>query len=147
LYRRGLAADFTGWHHVLVTHDGTDNDYTKIHHYRDGTEISDNVDATNGSAVVSPAGSYSIGGRIYDDARNFDGMIAQVGVWNRVLTSTEIANLAAGYAPDLAAASGLQFYFKGNTSSLVAVPPTSTGTADGTTQVTGVGNGPSIIYG
>jgi phage terminase small subunit len=48
--------------------------------------------------------------------------------------------------PDLAAASGLQFYFKGNTASLEATPG-GTGTADGTTQLTGVGTGPAIIYG
>jgi len=102
---------------------------------------------TNGATEDAHAGKFCMGGRTYDDARNFNGKIAQVGVWNRVLTAGEIANLAAGYAPDLAAASGLQFYFKGNTSSLVAVPPTSTGTADGTTSVTGVGNGPSIVYG
>jgi len=142
-------ADIVGsCHHVLVTFDGTFTDATKIHIYLDNTELTYAV-STNGVTEDAHAGKFCIGGRTYDDARNFDGKIAQVGVWNRVLTAGEIADLAAGYAPDLAAASDLLFYFKGNTSSLVATPPSggSTGTADGTTSVTGVGNGPSIVYG
>ena len=148
IYRGAVVSSVSSaLHHVLIIHDGTVNDYTTIHIYLDGVEETTVAAGQNGSSLPNPTGSWSVGGRIYDDTRNFDGKISQVGVWNRVLTSTEIADLAAGYAPDLAAASGLQFYFKGNTSSLVAVPPTSTGTADGTTSVTGVGNGPSVIYG
>ncbi|CAK0775255.1 hypothetical protein CCP3SC1AL1_770024 [Gammaproteobacteria bacterium] len=135
------------WYNLIATWTGGITAYTNAHIYRNGVEVSYDVgNSQNGSTEVSHTENWCIGGRYSDDLRNTDGKIAQVGVWNRVLTSTEIANLAAGYAPDLAAASGLQFYFKGNTSSLVASPG-GTGTADGTTSVTGVGNGPGIVYG
>jgi hypothetical protein len=135
------------WIHVLVTHDGVMTTFSSCEIFVNGTETAYNTGSqTNGASEYAATGRWSVGGRYYDDARNVDGKIAQLGVWNRVLNSTEIANLAAGYAPDLAAASDLQFYFKGNTSSLVASPG-GTGTADGTTSSTGVGNGPAIIYG
>jgi hypothetical protein len=131
------------WNHILVTSDGGLLSGSAALYVR-GSAIVQSF--TNGSgAEKEHTGSWSIGGRVYSDTRNLEGRIAQVGVWNRVLNATEIANLAAGYAPDLAAASGLQFYFKGNTSSLAASPG-GTGTADGTTSVTGVGNGPTIYY-
>jgi len=134
------------WFHILVTSDGGLLS-SSVAFYLNGT--SKTVSFANSSgAETAHTGSWSLGGRIYDDTRNLDGKIAQVGVWSRVLNSTEIANLAAGQAPDLAAASSLLFYFKGNTSSLAnSVAGGANGTADGTSQVTGVGNGPSIIYG
>jgi hypothetical protein len=140
------SVDLTGaWHHILVTHTGTFTDYTTVHIYLDGVELNAYTTNQNGATETAPTGSWSLGGRKYDDVRNFDGKIAQVGVWNRVLTAGEIANLAVGYSPDLAAASDLLFYFKGNTSSLYnAVSGGTEGTADGTDQLTGVGNGPSI---
>ena len=133
------------WIQFTITWTGAINSYAGVHIYKNGTELSYSVN-TNGASETTHSGSWSLGGRIYDDTRNLaDGKIAQVGVWNRVLTAGEIANLAAGYAPSLAAASGLQFYFKGNTASLTATPG-GNGTADGTTQLTGVGTGPAIIY-
>ena len=131
------------WHHIVVTSTGGLL-AASVAMYVDGAART--VDFTNGSgAETAHTGKWSLGGRIYSDTRNLPGKLAQVGVWNRVLTTGEIANLAAGYAPDLAAASGLQFYFKGNTSSLTAAPG-GLGSADGTSSSTGVGNGPSIIY-
>jgi hypothetical protein len=94
----------------------------------------------NGATEAAITGLWAIGGRPSDDLRNFNGKVAQVGVWSRVLTAGEIVNLAAGQAPDLAAATDLEFYFKGNTSSLDDEITSATGTADGTTQLTG-GNG------
>lgn len=130
------------WIHCLITSDGgLLAGSTAIY----GNGASKTITFTNGSgAEVAGTGSWSLGGRIYSDIRNLNGKIAQVGVWSRVLSSGEIANLYAGHAPSTIA-SGLQFYFKGNTSSLTASPG-GNGTADGTTSVTGVGNGPTIYY-
>jgi hypothetical protein len=131
------------WHNLLITSNGGLLTGSTVI-YLDGT--SRNITFTNGSgAETEHSGSLSLGGRIYSDTRNFDGKLAQVGLWNRVLSAAEIAALAAGYAPSVAAASGLQFYLKANTDSLVAAPG-GEGTADGTTQVTGVGTGPTIYY-
>lgn len=135
------------WHHILITSDGGLLSGS-VALYVDG--VSQAVSFTNGSgAETSHTGSLSTGGRIYNDTRNLNGKIAQVAVWKSVLTPTQIANLAAGQAADLVAPTNLQFYHKANVVSLVATPPAggSTGVADGTAEVTGVGNGPSIIYG
>jgi hypothetical protein len=148
LFKGALApGSLTGaWHHILVTHDGTDTDYTTIHIYFDGAEGTTDTGPTNGVSVVAQTGSWSIGGRIFDDGRNYDGKIAQVAAWSRVLNSTEIANLALGQAPSLAAPGDLQFYWKGNTGSLKDQVTSAFGAADGTSQLTGAGNGPSITY-
>ena len=146
-YRGGArtGVSFTGqWLHVCVTHDGTFNDYTKMHIFINNVECESYSIGQNGATEAAIAGSWSIGGRKFDDTRNFDGKLAQVAVWNRVLTAGEIANLAAGYAPSFIS-DGLQFYAPLNTASLTATPG-GDGTADGTTQLTGVGNGPAIIY-
>ena len=129
------------WTHVLVTHDGAITTAANAHLYKNGTEVSYGA-ATNGASETSPAGSYSLGGRIYDDARNFPGLIAQVGVWDRVLDATEIANISSTYAPSLVS-SGLKYYFKGNTSDLHDEISDNLGTADGTSQST---DGPGVIY-
>lgn len=134
-----------GWHNFVVTHDGNFATHSSIHIYCDGVELTTVSGTQDGSGTeIVPSGSISLGGRIYDDLRNLPGMQAETGLWNRVITPTELANLALGYAPDLAAPSDLLFYFKGNTSSLVASPG-GEGTADGTTFVSGAGNGPPIL--
>lgn len=145
--QKGTAAGtFTtgGWRHILITHDGVMTTHSSVHIYINGAEPSYDAGAANGVSETAATGSWSLGGRIYDDGRNLNGKLAQVGVWNTVLTAGNIASLAAGHAPETIS-SGLQFYFKGNTSSLAASPG-GTGTADGTTSVTGVGNGPTIYY-
>jgi hypothetical protein len=134
----------SAWVHLLVTHTGVMTSHTSVHLYRNGAEET-YYSSINGAGEYAASGKWSLGGRVYDDARNVNGKIAQVGVWNRVLNSTEIANLAAGYAPSVID-SGLQFYFKGNTSALDNEIGGADGTADGTTQLTGAGTGPAIYY-
>jgi len=134
------------WYHLLVTWTGDLTNYANAKVYVNGIEVAYNAaSSANGATEVAHTETWSLGGRVGDDTRNLNGKIAQVGVWNRILNATEIANLAIGYSPDLAAAANLIFYFKGNTVSLTAVPG-GLGVADGTAEVTGVGNGPSIIY-
>lgn len=94
-----VANSWAGWVHLLATHDGTFTNATTVHIYRNGTEVSYPTQ-TNGNTEAAPSGSWSIGGRIFDDNRNLDGKIAFVGVWNRVLDAGEIAGLAAGNIPD-----------------------------------------------
>jgi hypothetical protein len=134
-----------GWKHILVTHDGVMTTHASVHIYIDNVEPLYDAGAANGAGETAATGKWSLGGRINDDARNLDGKLAQVGVWNRVVNSTERDNLAAGYAPSLIS-SGLQFYFKGNTNDLHESVANVLGTADGTTQITGVGNGPTVYY-
>lgn len=133
LSRGGSApATLTGaWHHVLVTHDGTFTDYTTIHIYIDGTERSDATGASNGATETAPTGSWSLGGRISDDVRNFDGSLAEVGVWNVVLDSTKIAALASGSAPSFYP-TNLQYYYSAKTDTTTAETGGAAATVDGT---------------
>ena len=134
------------WIQFIVTWDGVITSYSGVHIYKSGTEVSYSVQ-TNGAGEISHASLlYHLGGRSSDDLRNVDAKLAQFAVWDRVLAAGERTNLVEGYAPDLVdGGTNLKFYFKGNTTSLVASPG-GTGTADGTTHITGLGNGPGIIY-
>jgi len=140
LFRGSKDAFGTGaWKHLVITHDGVQTTASSIHFYFNGVANETGGTGQNGASEIAPAGLWSIGGRYYDDARNFDGRLAQVGIWNRVLTAGEITGLAAGNKPN-AYATNLIFYFAGETSSLVASPG-GTGTADGTTWTA---TGPSL---
>lgn len=132
LYRGSAAdSDLTGaWHHVLVTHTGA-NDYTTIHLYIDGVDKSINTSATNGATLNTQTGSWSIGGRIFDDNRNLDGKIAEVGVWNAVLDSTTIAALASGDVPS-AFPTNLLFYYAAKADTTTAETGGAAATVDGT---------------
>lgn len=135
------------WINITVTWDGVITAAAGAKIYKNGTENGYFVTTNGATETADHSGSISIGGRIYDDARNLaDAKMAQVGIWDRVITAGEIANLAAGYAPNLAAPSGLLSYLKGNTSSLIDAVDAANWTADGTAQLTGAGTGPAIIY-
>jgi len=86
------------WQHVLIHTDGS-NTATNLHVFVDGVEASYNTQSDGDGTIRAGDGSWSIGGRIWDDTRNFDGRLANLGMWNRELTAGEIAALAAGYAP------------------------------------------------
>jgi len=152
--RRGITTDYmwnttagplaTGvWQHVIVTSNGGLLTGSVVF-YVNGVSSALTFSAGSGGET-SHSGSWSLGGRIYSDTRNTNGRICQAAVWDHVLDATEIANLAAGYAPNLAEATGIKFYFKGNTNSLTAVPG-GLGVADGTSSVTTIGSAPTIIY-
>jgi hypothetical protein len=97
LYRMSNASHLsTGtWIHVLVTHDGTFGDYNTAHIYKDGTEVT-YYSSGNGSSETTASGKWTVGGRYSDDTRNFNGRIGEVAVWDRVLNSTEIAQVSSG---------------------------------------------------
>mgnify|MGYP007083436724 CR=1 FL=1 len=133
------------WINLIATHDGVFTTASSINLYRNG--VIETMSGINGATEAALTGKWSLGGRVADDLRNMDGKIAQVGVWNRVLSSSEISDLASGYSPETVSSSGLKFYFRGNTLSLYnSVAGGGEGIADGTTSVTGAGNGPGIIY-
>lgn len=133
------------WVHIGIAHNGG-NALSDTKFYFDGLEYTTSLGNTGAGTEYTHSGSWSLGGRIYDDTRCHPGRIAQAGIWNVQLTAGEMKRLALGLAPDLIQNSNLKFYFRGDTSSLVASPG-GTGVADGTTHVSGVGNGPGIIYG
>mgnify|MGYP001577751019 CR=1 FL=1 len=85
------------WQHVCCTLTAT-NAGTGIRVFRNGVETSYGT-AVNDNTVPAGAGSWSVGGRIFDDTRNLNGRLAGFGYWNRVLDNFEIPALALGYHP------------------------------------------------
>ena len=136
------------WTNFIVTYSGDWTDRTHVHIYKNGVEVTYSaVIALNGSGTpltcdgVIDVGSFSASWPDYETRGN----IAQVGIWNSVIDAATIAGLAKGYAPSIYP-TNQQFYFKGNTSDLHEQTANVLGVATGTTQTTGVGNGPTIYY-
>ena len=96
------------WSVVTVTYDGSGTG-ANIAIYVNGSAIALGTPVDGTGAATAGAGTHSIGGRIFDDARNLNGRIIEVGVWDRVLSAGEIAILALRYSP-LSILSGLIIY-------------------------------------
>lgn len=94
------------WTHLITTDDGAGNGEVYVNN---ATPSSSGSGTTSGTPNDS-AGSWSIGGRIYDDNRNFNGKIAEVGVWNRVISSSERSILYDDKMSPLYFPNGLLFY-------------------------------------
>ncbi len=91
-------ASHQAWHNVTVTaaYDAPNNE-TTLTLYMDGVAIATNSDVIPSS--LSPTTHLNIGSYRGGDARYWDGYIDDVGVWNRVLSSTEIAALQSNAIP------------------------------------------------
>lgn len=142
LSRRSDAAQIaTGsQQHILLTWDGSLT-AANVHIYVGGTEVSGYQTTTDGVGNFDAAdGEHSIGGRIADDLRNYDGRLAGFGWWNRVLGAGEIVSLAKGYSPRFIP-NGLQAA-PDLLRSLIDPISGKVGTADGTTVIAH----PRIIY-
>jgi hypothetical protein len=98
LDRRSVASTLVAnvWQHFVVTWDGSTT-AANVKIYKNGTEVSYGT-TTNGATLSAYTGGFSIGGRKTDDLRNLNGRMADVARWNRVLSASEIALLAAGYS-------------------------------------------------
>jgi hypothetical protein len=88
----------TRWSHFLVTNPGTLS-ATDTMIYINGQRLARGTD-DDGSGTESTANAtWSLGGRTLDDLRNFDGQLAEVAVWRRVLSMKDVRELASGYSP------------------------------------------------
>ena len=87
------------WVDIILTYDGgaTTNDPLI---YLDGVSqtITQLVGDPTGSLDTN-ADAYVIGNRGNDDARDFNGKLAEFAIWDRILGAGEIAALAAGFSP------------------------------------------------
>jgi len=82
------------WHHVAVTWDGTSNS-SNAHVYVDGALADDShADGSGSFSGTDASVPLSIGNRIVDSARGFDGAIDETIVYKRVLSEAEIHVLA-----------------------------------------------------
>lgn len=144
LLQNGTNAHAAGsWYHFLMTHTGAMTDVSTVKFRVNGVEQTNDTGEAGSNDEYAQTGSWSIGGRIYSDTRNFSGSICQVATWKRVLSAGEITSLAAGYAASRYP-TDLSFYWKGNTPDLRDSVTKTVGVLDGTTFV--AGDGPRIIY-
>ncbi len=88
------------WVHLLIT-DSDFTDASTIFGYLNGAGFVWSTAQSGNTEVSYDATNWSLGGRDYDDARNFGGYICRFGMWNRVLSSREIWLLAQGAPPSL----------------------------------------------
>jgi len=95
-------------YHVVVTWDGSAT-ATNINMYLNGAVMSYSAATDGVDAVLAADGSTALGGRIYDDASNFNGRMWELGRWTRVIAADEIIGLAAGASPSTYM-NGLAFY-------------------------------------
>lgn len=79
------------WHHVACTYNGGVANATNIKIYIDGIDS----EATGGSGFAQNTtnSNYGIGYLRVSNSAYFSGMIDEVGVWSRALSSTEVAYL------------------------------------------------------
>jgi len=80
------------WTHVAFTWLGT-TPHTGVHLYTNGSELATYDDERNATGMIAATGSWSLGGRIYDDNRNLAGRLFWSCAHNAVLTPGEIAAL------------------------------------------------------
>jgi len=91
------------WYNIVFSYDGRGGSqpYNGVKHYVNGEIIAPNFGAVNGGTYTkmsnSPTSVFTIGNvDPEDDTRDFDGNIAQVAVWDRVLSPEEVSALYNG---------------------------------------------------
>lgn len=77
------------WYHIVCTYDSTAGLVGYVNGSSDGTA------AANGTLTTDAVSTY-IGENPTFSTRGFNGIIDEVGIWNRALTSTEVTTLYNG---------------------------------------------------
>lgn len=94
------------WYHVVCTYAGTSL-ASGVHIYLDGVDQTLTVGTNNLSSSIKNTTQFQIGNRTDGGGWNCDASIDEVGVWNKVLSSTEVTALYGGGA-------GNQYPFSSN---------------------------------
>ena len=79
-----VAASDATWYHLVVTYDGT-----TIVTYVNGTNYVNNTPA----GAFATADSLEVGGYVHATTGDLDGLVDEIGIWNRTLTTTEVQGL------------------------------------------------------
>jgi hypothetical protein len=85
------------WNHVALTWDGSTT-AANVHIYINGAEVTYQT-TTNGNTLASDASQNLKIGNNASASRTWDGYVAEAGVWNVVLSASEISALAGGASP------------------------------------------------
>lgn len=84
--------DTSNFHHIVAVFVAG----TSMTVYFDGSPISGSIYGGVPSSIYNSAADFQIGGIFTDTQRYADGLIDEVGVWSKALTSTEVSDLYAG---------------------------------------------------
>jgi len=95
-YSNAVPADDTREHWCFTWSGGLLS--TSIQIFRNGTETG-YVGGVTGTGTIAATTSINLGGRTSDDLRNFDGELAELAMWSRVLSAEERIGLAKGFSP------------------------------------------------
>jgi hypothetical protein len=87
------------WAHYALTYDAGSTSNDPIW-YRNGAAISTAETSTPNGAVTTNAHAYMWGNRGTDNARVFNGDLAEMAIWDAVLDASEIASLYRGWRAD-----------------------------------------------
>jgi hypothetical protein len=117
------------WHHVIWAYDGNSATVDPIA-YLDGVAQTLTQTGTGTTPVDESATSWNIGNRSTDD-RNWDGALAELAIWNVMLSADEAAALAKGASPLMVRPQALIEYVPmiGPANSWIAGATSITGTA------------------
>lgn len=88
------------WHHYVYQYNGI-GDITNVEVYQDGVLLTNVTSSHNPNAPVNTSSNWSVNfGRIpYTIPHYFNGSLDDIGIWDRVLTPTEIQQLFEGDRP------------------------------------------------
>lgn len=86
------AVTTTGWYHIVATWDASAADGSI---YINGSDATSTTNGTVGTSVNNSTDAFYIGARESNGSATstFDGLMDEVGVWSRVLTSGEVSDL------------------------------------------------------
>ena len=82
------------WSHILLTWDGS-NTAANVHIYLNGSEVTYQT-TINGATLSTDADQPLFIGAQPGGVRDWNGSIAEVGIWNVILSAGEITSLAKG---------------------------------------------------
>ena len=83
---------FNQWQHLVLTWDGSGT-AANAHIYRNGTEISYATQTNASGSRVNDGNAYALIGLTQSDAKEFDGLIDEVRIYNRALSAEEVRRL------------------------------------------------------
>lgn len=129
------------WHHSLLTYNWGSTANKPEHYLNGSNQTRTDIDTPTGTPVNNSTafyiGSEASGGQYYG------GSMAEIAMWNRILSTSEITILSKGFSP-LFVRRGLVMYLPliGRASSEVELVGESSGTINGATNIAH----PRIIY-
>lgn len=128
-----------GWHHIAWTYDdsSTANDPVM---YLDGVSVTVTEDQAPSGTLVNAASPFRFGNGD-PTTGHFNGRLAEIGYWNRILSAGEIATIAGGTAYGCAP-SGLVAYWP--LAGTASPEPESVAGADGTVTGTASQTSPTV---